>query len=154
MKKLALLFFAIGLVMTFALKSMALDTATIDVQATVLGVCLISSSPGTMDFGGVDPATWPDTTIAGAIDYTCTAGEAYSITFAGVLNPGNPVVIPMTMTSGPDTMPYNVNTLSPSTGVATGALETYDFNVELLTAQLVGVPSGIYTDSFTFDITP
>ena len=44
MKKLALLFFAVGLVMSFALKSMALDSATINVQATVLGVCTISAS--------------------------------------------------------------------------------------------------------------
>lgn len=154
MKKLALLFFAVGLVMSFALKSMALDTATINVQATVLGVCTISASPGLMDFGSIDPATFVDTQIAGAIDFSCTNGESYSIDFGGVVNPGNPVAIGRVLNSGTDTMNYNVNTLSSSTGVATGVLQNYNFNVELLAADVAPATAGIYTDSFTFDITP
>jgi len=154
MRKLTLGLLAIGMVLTFAGKGFALDTATINVQATVLGVCTVSSSPGLMDFGNVDPATWTDTQLPGTVDFSCTNGENYAIDFAGQTNPANGATIPRVLNSGTDTMNYNVNTLSASTGVATGGLQSYDFNVELLAADVAGATAGVYQDSFTFDITP
>lgn len=156
MKRLAVCFLAVGFLLTMSQKSTALDSATINVQATILGVCTISSSPALMDFGVIDPGTYATTSLPGTVDFTCTNGVAYSIDFAGVATPANGSAIARTMNDGGgNLLPYTVNTASDPTGLGAGAVPiSYGFDVTLAAADVSTAVAGVYTDSFTFDITP
>jgi hypothetical protein len=156
MKKLIVGFLATGFLLTMPLQSMALDTATINVQAEILGVCTIQASPALMDFGLIDPGTYVTTALPGTVDFTCTTGVAYSIDFAGVVAPANGSAVARNMNDGlGNLLPYTVNTASDPTGLGTGAVAiSYDFDVTLAAADVATALAGVYTDSFTFDITP
>jgi spore coat protein U-like protein len=82
MKKIAIWTLALGLVLASVGSSLAADTATINVQATVLGSCSIQSAPALMDWGSIDPATYVTTALAGSVVFRCTTGVPYSINFA------------------------------------------------------------------------
>ncbi|MEW6324138.1 MAG: spore coat protein U domain-containing protein [Nitrospirota bacterium] len=156
-KKLTAWIVAVGLALAPAGAGLAADSATINVRAEVLGSCTIQSSPALMDWGALDPATYATTALAGAVVFRCTSGVPYSIDFAGSVAPANGSSIARTMSDGSgNNLPYTANTLSDPTGVGLGGATdiSYDFNVNLLAADVQAAVAGVYTDSFTFDITP
>ncbi len=136
----------------------ALDSATINVSATVLGTCTIQTSPPLMNFGAaIDPATFTDTTLNGAVVFRCTQNQPYSIDFAGQVAPANGTTVNRNLDDGFGVLlPYTVNTLSDPTGLGLGGATdiTYSFNVQLLAADVGVAAAGTYTDNFNFDITP
>lgn len=156
MKKITIWILALGLVLSSVGPSLAADSATINVRAEVLGSCTIQSSPALMDWGALDPSTYATTALAGAVVFRCTTGLPYSIDFAGVVAPANGSSIARTMASGVNTLAYTANTLSDPTGVGLGGATdiSYSFNVNLLAVDVQAAVAGVYTDSFTFDITP
>ncbi len=159
MRKLAVWFFAVGLVLTFAGRSMAADNATINVQAEIVGSCAITSAPGLQDFGLIDVATYITTTLAPSVNFQCTTGTLYTVTLNGSLNPGVGTNVGPRVLTDPisgDTMSYDILAQSVGSALGIGAVDiTYDMDITLPAASVtVALTPGVYVDNFLFEINP
>lgn len=143
MKKLAL---TLLISTMLAGSALAVDTATLDVTATVIATCQFDSNGGTIDFGSID-ALAPVDILAQPADvnpfFTCSAGTNYAITDDAAVNP---------LDSGTDTIVYALN--YAAAGVATGASEELVVTGDLLGADYAGKPAGVYNATVTFTINP
>ena len=159
MKKLAVLFVAVGLVFAVSGRSMAADSATIDVQAVVLGTCVITVAPGLQSFTPIDIGTFAGETISTAVNFQCTSGIGYTVTLNGVLDPGvGANVGPNLLTDAVslDTIPYDIVAQSVGNGFGGGAVDiVYDMDMTILPASVTAALSaGTYDGSFVFAINP
>ena len=139
MKKIIVLLLVMGL-LTVAGKAMALDSANMTVNATVLGTCGISSAP-TINLT-LDPSSGRDVTGNGNIDFICTNGTGY--TLAGPAGG--------TMT-GPGNIIYALG-YTNLVGVGTGLTQTSVATVTVPYANYATVPAGAYTETVVVTINP
>jgi hypothetical protein len=147
MKSLKLAVVAISLVGVFGVGNvMALDTATLDVSATVIETCRFDSDGGTLAFGNLD-ALNPADVLAVAPDtnpyFTCSNKTVYTITDDSALNPLN---------NGFDDIVYTLGYTAGGTadGTSTELVVTGD----ILQAAYAGVSAGAYAAEVTFTINP
>lgn len=154
MKKLALWFFAVGLVLTFAGKSLAADTANVVVTATVLDTCLIVAD-GALAFGSIDPSlAGPYLPAVTEVNVQCGAGTGFAITDDGG-NSGVP--------SGPYFMqdPTNTNNLTYTMsydvggfGAGFGTDVALNLAGSITQANAQAVPADVYDDTVLLTIAP
>ena len=100
MKRISL---ALLLATLLAGNAMAVDTATLDVTATVIETCRFDSNGGIINFGNIDalnPADILGQTASANPYFTCSAGTAYTITDDSAANP---------LDNGTDTIAYALN---------------------------------------------
>lgn len=154
MRKLAVWFFAVGLVLTFAGKSPAADTANVVVTATVLDTCLIVAD-GALAFGNIDPsAAGPYLPVVTEVNVQCSSGTNFSITDDGGNSgvPGGPYFMqdPTNTNNLPYTMTYDTN------GVGSGFGTDVALNLagSITQANAQAVPADNYDDTVQLTIAP
>lgn len=122
----------------------AAGSATLDVQATVLGTCSFAAASTTLDFGNIDPTSGVDALGSTTIDYTCTNGTIYTLT--------TPVAA--SITDGVDIINLNLAYVDGGTGTGTGVASTLSVNGTIPAANYATVGAGVYTGSVTLDVNP
>lgn len=106
MKKLQILA-AVTIVLMVATSALAAtDTATLNVSATVIASCRITSTTD-INFGNYDPTNTVPTDAAGSFDFRCTRGTNYDLYIS----------TPRTMTDGIDTLNFELYTDAPGSTV-------------------------------------
>lgn len=126
--------------------AMAVDTATLDVTATVDATCRFDSNGGIINFGNLDALSPADVLNQPASSnpfFTCSNGIAYTITDDSAANP---------LDNGTDTIAYALN--YTDSGNATGASQELVVTGDLLGADYAGVSPGVYNATVTFTINP
>lgn len=144
MKKTKLAALALSLVGVLAAgNAVAADTATLTVQAQVLGTCNFDTAGATLDFLSIDPTLGAGATAQTTITYTCTNGTAY--TFA------NPAGGAMTGATLSDNLPFAL-AYDVAGGTGTGSSETLTIDGTITAANLALVRADTYSGSVTLDI--
>jgi hypothetical protein len=126
-----------------ASSAFAAGSATLTINANVLGTCDFSAAGATMDFLNIDPTAVVDATASTSIDYSCTSGVVYTFT-----NPAN-----TSITNGTDTMAVDL-VYSTAGGTGTGVAETLTIDGTITVASFTGVTAGAYTGTATLNINP
>ena len=147
MKKLALWFFAVGLVLTFAGKSMAAGTSAITVSATVQGTCIFNTTPD-IAFG-VLPVVPAAVSTNVDFDLTCSNGTVYTLTDDDGLN-GTEVMLAVGVSG--DTIDYTLTYTAGGTG--TGVSQLVNIVADITALAYTGATPDVYEDTVTFDINP
>lgn len=142
MKTIRTMLLTVALV-TLASAAFAAGTATLTINANVLGTCDFSAAGATMDFLNIDPTAVVDATASTTIDYSCTSGVVYTFT-----NPAN-----TSITNGTDTMAVDL-AYSTVGGTGTGVAETLTIDGTITVANFTGVTAGAYTGTATLNINP
>jgi len=127
--------------------AMAVDTATVDVSATVLGTCAFNTSTYNMAFGDIDPAIAGDKTASVTLDFTCSNGTTWTLTDASLLSPS------MTGAFTATSMAYSIDGYTTS-GLGTGNPQTVTVTGRIADGIFQAAAADVYTDSFTIDINP
>jgi spore coat protein U-like protein len=156
MRKLVLGFFAVGLVLAFAGRSLAADTANVTVSATVLSSCGFTSA-GDLSFGNIDPGSpGPYTPVVTEVNVQCTNGQAFTITDDGGNNgvAGGPWAMD---DGGGNTLPYTLVYDNSGSGIGFGGAAfdvplNLDGSVTQANAQ-AAVP-GAYNDLVVLTVAP
>lgn len=144
MKKLAVL---LSLAATLATgNALALDTATIDVSATVLGTCTFAAGPYAMAFGNIDPLTAANTDATATLSFTCTNGSNWALqNLTGAYTMAGSVA--------GNTLDYAV--LAHTTaGTGTGLAQTVALTGRVTPAQAQAAAADTYTGTLTIDLWP
>lgn len=156
MKKLSLV---LVLFFVAAMTSMAFgaDSATITVQASVMGTCKFSpvGASGTLDFGTLDPGVGVDVNANTTIQFWCTKGvtlETFTVGngnyFSGGSNNMRDTVsgddIPYLISAAKDANP-NQGPISPRTLTISGSVLGVDY---------INKSAGNYSDTVIIDVTP
>ncbi len=127
-----------------ASSAFAAGSATLTINANVLGTCNFSAAGATMDFLNIDPTAVVDATAATSIDYNCTSGVVYTFT--------NPATA--SITNGTDNMTVDLVYTDAGTGTGSGAVTTLTINGTITVANFTGVTAGAYTGTATLNINP
>ena len=152
MKKLALTIFALALVVSFAGRSMAADTANVTVSATVLDTCLFTTG-GDLSFGGIDPsAAGPYLPVVTDATVECSAGTSFTITDDGGLNGGFQMD---DVTTGAERLPYNMTyDAGPTVATGWGSPDGLNIDGSITQAAAQGVLPDDYDDTVVLSILP
>ena len=148
MKKLALTIFAVSLVLTFAGKGMAADTADVDVTATVMGTCLFTSA-GLLEFGSIDP-TLPGPYVAAPtsdVNVQCSTGIAWTVV-------DNAAGAHIMLDGGGNPLPYSFTFTAGGVGAGFGTDVAVGIGATVTQANALAAPPGAYAHTFTLDVTP
>ena len=127
-----------------ASSAFAAGSATLTINANVLGTCSFSAAGATMDFLNIDPTALVDATASTTIDYNCTSGVLYSFV--------NPAAA--SITNGTDTMAVDLLYTDAGTGTGTGVATTLTIDGTITVANFTGVSAGAYTGTATLNINP
>jgi spore coat protein U-like protein len=134
------------LVFALAATAMAAGTATLNVTATVQAICTVAGSPGTIDFGSIDPSNpGPIAGVVTSPTVTCTNGTAFTVDKTAntyTLDDG-----------GGNTFTYTVSGEIVD-GNGTGAPVAILTGASVTQAQYGTAPAGAYTDTLTYDFLP
>jgi spore coat protein U-like protein len=155
MKKLVIGLFAVGLVLTFAVKSMAADTANVTVSATVLSSCGFTSA-GDLSFGNIDPGLpGPYTPVVTQLNVQCTNGQAFTVTDDGGNSgvPGGPFY----MLSGLNQLPYTFSYNNAGAGIGFGGAAfdvSLNINGSVSQANAQAAVPGVYGDTILMSVLP
>lgn len=138
----------------------AADTATITVNATVIGVCKFDTSSATVTVtnGGagstIDPSMTGNATGTATLDYRCSNGTTPGFT----TTPASPtsVVCSTAGTCSTDSMPVSVSFSGAAAGTGMGSGQGKQVTVTgtILQADYVNAKVGSYTRSLTVNLTP
>jgi hypothetical protein len=147
MQKMKLAALALSLVGVLAAgNAMALDTATINVSATVLGTCSFDTNTYAMAFGEIDPAGSGDKTASVNLAFTCSNGTTWALddengakTMAGAFTATN--------------MAYSIDGYTLS-GLGNGSTQNVTVTGRIADTAYQVAAADVYTDSFTIDINP
>ncbi len=147
MKKMKLAALTLSLVGVLAAgNALALDTATINVSATVLGTCAFDTTSYNMAFGEIDPAGSGDKTASVNLAFTCSNGttwtlddEANAKTMAGAFTGSN--------------MAYSIDGYTLS-GLGNGLTQNVTVTGRIADGVYQVAAADVYSDSFTIDINP
>jgi len=144
MKKLTLALLTIALLAIGAGTALAADTATLTVQANVLGTCSFDAAGALLDFADIDPTSGSDATATTTIGYTCTNGVALGIwttpATATISNAGNNILVDLVY--------------SGQVATGTGVSETLTIDGTIPFANYATAPAGLYTGTVTLGINP
>lgn len=143
MKSLKLVVLSISLICTLGIgNAMAADSATITVNATVLGTCSFNANTYTMDFASIDPTNTGDITGSVELDFTCTNGTNWNLTDESGIK---------SMDSSDDTLAYNIATYA-LTGTGDGTPKTLTITGTVAEGEYATASAGTYSDTFTIGI--
>ena len=140
MKKLIVAVVALAVV-AMAGKAMAAGAANMTVNATVQGICGISSTP-TINLI-LDPSSGLLVTGNGDVVFICTNGTPYTV--------GGEAVGTMT---GPGSIDYTLGYVDNGGGTGTGLSQTFTATVTVPYANYATAPAGAYTDTAQVTILP
>lgn len=133
------------LVFALAATAMAAGTATLNVTATVQAICTVAGSPGSIDFGLIDPSNpGPIAGVVTSPTVTCTNGTAFTV---------NKIANDYTMSQGGNNIVYSVAGEIVD-GNGTGAPVAILTGASVTQAQYGTAPAGAYTDTLTYDFLP
>ncbi len=143
MKKLQLVLIVLSLITIFGASSaIAASTATLTVNANVLGTCNFATAGTILDFGAVDPTLATPATATTTINYTCTNGLPYSFV--------NPTA--GTMLNGVSTLNYNLAYADSGVATGSGTAQTLTIDGTLPITEYPSAIVGAYTGSVILDI--
>ncbi|WP_427913846.1 spore coat protein U domain-containing protein [Ramlibacter sp. MMS24-I3-19] len=151
------------------------DTATLNVSATVTGVCKLYSSAsggvlasgsalGPMGFGGIDPTSTGNATASSAVYYRCTKGQTPTFTFSGsgttvTTASGSSYTGTLTGsgTASGSSMTYNITWGSApgtATGFAAATADSLPLSGTIAPAQFQAALVGPYADTVNITLAP
>jgi hypothetical protein len=149
MKSLKLAVVAISLIGVLGVgNAMALDTATINVSATVLGTCSFNPDTYTLAFSTtIDPTTTGDETANVELEFYCTTGTNWTLE--------DPSSLTLSMASGVNNLAYSV-AAAATTGSGSGGATPVKVMLTGTIAEAAkqAAVAGAYIDQFTLDINP
>lgn len=141
MKKFALVLAALIL---SAGSAFAADTATLTVQANVLGTCSFSAPTALLDFVNIDPTSGAAATATTTLGYTCTNGTilgAWTTPATAVIaNGGNNITVNLAY--------------SGQVATGTGLPETLTIDGTIPFANYATSPAGLYSGTVLLGINP
>jgi spore coat protein U-like protein len=135
------------------------DTANVDVNANIKGVCRIESIQS-VDFGDLEQATTAaDKQAAGAVNYWCTKGVAYTITLGAGQNPAGAVrqMKGTATTNSAELLKYQLVAQSPTTGLVGRGPQTPEslaLQGTVLGADYNILSVGAFKDTVVITVTP
>lgn len=159
--KRSVLLMAAAVLLLAAGTSMAADTATVNVSATVIGTCRFTSAGTTLSFGTLPfDATGNalGATANSTIQFWCTNGASYTITDDTGANEAVAGTPPFRMASTtlgtPEYIDYSLS-YNPATGTGTGPGTpiTLNFTGTVGTTYAGNTPD-VYRDTVTLTINP
>ncbi len=151
-KRMMVLAMVLGLVVGLAGVSVAADTATVDVSATVTGVCKFSSG-GSITFA-LDPSVGTD--VSGTVTqpiFWCTKGASYTITDDNGVNKSGTTYRVKHATLA-EYIPYSFTYTSTGTGTGKTATITMNIASTITGANYTNASAGSYADTVTLSINP
>jgi hypothetical protein len=126
---------------------LAVDTATINVSATVLGTCAFDAAGVyAMAFGDIDPAATGDKTASVNLAFTCSNGTTWTLD-----NEIGNKSMSGGFTGTP--MAYSIDAYTLS-GLGSGNTQTVTVTGRIADTAYSVAAADVYTDSFTIDINP
>lgn len=138
-------------------------SATLTVQANVVGTCRWDTASATLNLGNLDPTSTSDVTGSNSdLSFWCTRGASYTITNDGGANQGTNIAttgcgtgVTKLVQGSTDCVPYSF-TATPTSGTGTGpsGLVSVTVNATINNADYVDRTAGAYSDTVTFTITP
>jgi spore coat protein U-like protein len=131
----------------------AAGTATLNVQANVVGNCKFNTASATMNFGALDPANTTDAAGTGALQFWCTKNATYTIADDGGANKSG--TQRRLKDTGTNYINYSIGAYT-TTGTGNGKTSPITLNLTgaVLNADYVNAAAGAYTDVVTFTINP
>jgi hypothetical protein len=151
MKSLKLAVVAISLIGIFGVgNAMALDTATINVSATVLGTCAFDTGAYNMAFGEIATTDTGDKTASVMLAFTCSNGTTWTLDDEGFTNAG---AKSMTGADTGDTLAYQIDDYSLS-AMGNGTTQNVTVTGRIFDTDYSVAAADVYTHSFTIDINP
>ncbi len=131
----------------------AADTATLNVQANVVGNCKFNTASATMNFGSLDPANTTDASGAASLQFWCTKNAAYTISDDGGANKSG--AQRRMKDAGTNYINYSIGAYTAAgAGNGKGAPISLNLSGSVLNADYVNAAAGAYTDVVTFTINP
>ena len=134
------------------------DTANLNVNANILGTCVIQSVQS-VSFGDLQQGTTaPDKTAPGAITYWCTKGASYTVNLGLGNNPSGTTrrMQGQATTNSAEFLPYDLVSDSPTSGTGKGpaAPETHNVTGTVRGADYNALSVGGFQDTVIVTITP
>jgi hypothetical protein len=147
------------------------DTATLNVSATVKGVCKMGTTSYTMTFATLDPSATgsPDGTMATTVGYKCTKGTVPATFKVGGVSDGSAGFssssssaasaggdLAGSLGTNTDRLPYKITWTAPTTagdGLG-GTLRTFDLTGTITYANYSTVTADTYSGAVGLEITP
>lgn len=127
----------------------ASGSTTLNVSATVNGVCKFMSATVPIAFGALDPDAGTQT-VNTSVNYKCTNGTA-APTVAFASGTGS-----RTMADGANTLAYTITlgTTQAGTGFSAGQEKPLSIQAQIAAAALLDARAGTYTENVQLNITP
>jgi spore coat protein U-like protein len=145
--------FAVIATLAFAGGAFAADPATVDVSATVVGVCKYSTNTGSVSFT-LDPS------VGGPVNGTlsqpafwCTKGTGYTITDDNGLNESG-TTHRMKHATAAEYIPYTFLYTATGTGTGKSTPITMGITASVAETDYIDKSEGSYVDTVTLSITP
>lgn len=154
MKKIMIIMVVV-LVAAMAGTTMAADTSTLTVSATVVGTCKFSTGGATLDFGSLDPSVGSNVSATPAtVQFWCTKGVTTDAITAG--NGGNWSGTSRQMIGpGSDLIAYSLNLAKDANANAGPASpRTLTITGQVLGPDYTAKSAGSYSDTVTLSINP
>jgi spore coat protein U-like protein len=128
-------------------------TATLNVQANVVGNCKFNTASATMNFGTLDPANATDASGAASLQFWCTKSATYTITDDNGVNKSG--TQRRMKDAGTNYINYAIGAYT-ATGSGNGKTSPITLNLSgsVLNADYVNAAAGAYSDVVTFTINP
>ncbi len=153
MRKLALIFIALGVILGLSGLATAGDTATVSVTATVVGTCKFNAGAKTVSFS-LDPATGGN--VSGTVSqpqFWCTNGASYTISDDdGLYESGTTHRVKHALLT--DYIPYSFTYAASGTGTGKNTPITMNIVSTINEADYLDASAGNYSDTVTLTITP
>lgn len=146
MKKLKLAALALSLVgILTAGNALALDSAQVNVSATVAGSCSFDALSYNMAFGTINVTDTGVKTATAPVKFTCTNNTTYTIdNVAGARTMTGPAA---------ETLAYTIAAYT-TTATADGSLTAVNLDGSIAQAAYQAASAGLYTETLTLNITP
>lgn len=136
-----------------ALATLAADSATLNVQANVVGNCKFNTASATMNFAALDQTLTTDANANATLSFWCTRNATYTLSDNGGANVSG--VQRRLNDGGTNYINYSI---APYVTTGAGQGKTTPITVNLsgtiANADYVDAPAGSYSDQVTFTITP
>ncbi len=149
-----------ALAVAAALPASAADTATVTLNATVIGVCKFDTTSATVTIanggagGTIDPSGTGDATGTATLDYRCSNGTSPG--FSTTPTSPTSVVCTTSATCGTTSMPVSVafSGASVGSGMGSGQGKTVTVTGTITEANYVNAQVGSYSRSLVVSLTP
>lgn len=154
MKKFVLMMVVAFLLFAFSSMSYASDTATVNINATVVGVCKFVPPKTTTISVSLDPSVGGTVTGSSTLSFWCTKGTTYTITDDNGLYHGGTTTHRVKHGSLDEYIPYIFNYTSSGTGQGANNDITLNVSASFAEADYEDASAGTYSDTVTMTINP